>query len=225
MARIATIVLVLGLLGGTAAAFAVTEGLKLQKSPILDTRVTKVFSPVCRCPTGAADISFRLRHADHLTLSIEMKTGRVVRTIVTNLPTAAGFHTYAWDGRLDDRALAPDQVYKPRLELDDADRTITLPNGIFLDTKRPHVLSVGVVLTRSRVLVRYRASEHAHALLLVGGRVVVKTYRAPIVGSIEISRRALTALGARGNLGIALVDLAGNLSKQRVLRYVIRGSA
>ena len=38
--------LVLGLLGGTAAAFAVTEGLKLEPSPILSPRIAKVFSPV-----------------------------------------------------------------------------------------------------------------------------------------------------------------------------------
>jgi len=218
-------VLVLGLLGGTAAAFAVTEGLKLQKSPILGTRVTKVFSPVCRCPTGFAQISFRLRHADHLTLSIESKTGQVVRTIFFSRPISAGFHAYAWNGRLDDGALAHDAVYKPRLELDDADRTINLPNGISLDTTRPHVLSVGVVLTRTRILVRYRASEHAHALLSVGERVVVKTYRSPIVGSVEVSRRTLKALGVHGHLAIALVDLAGNHSRTRVLRYVIRGSA
>ena len=217
--------LVLALLGGTAAAFAVTEGLKLQKSPILGTRVTKVFSPVCRCPTAAAQISFRLRHADHLTLSIETKAGRVVRTIFGSRPVPAGFHSYAWNGRLEDGAFAPDQIYKPRLELDDADRTINLPNGISLDTVRPHVLSVGVVLTRLRVLVRYRASEHAHALLSVGGRVVVKTYRSPLVGAVEISRRTLKALGVNGHLGIALVDTAGNRSKTRVLRYVIRRSA
>jgi hypothetical protein len=223
--RIATTVLVLGLLGGTAAAFAVTEGLKLQKSPIFGTQVTKDFSPVCRCPTASAQISFRLRHADHLTLSIETEAGRVVRTIFVSRPISAGFHTYAWNGRLEGGALAHDQVYKPRLELDDADRTINLPNGISVDTTRPHVLSVGVVITRLRVLVRYRASEHAHALLSVGRRVVVKTYRSPLVGSVEISRRTLKALGVHGHLGIALVDTAGNRSKTRVLRYVVRESA
>ena len=217
--------LVLGLLGGTAAAFAVTEGLKLQKSPILGTRVTKVFSPVCGCPTASAQVSFRLRHADHLTLSIQTASGRVVRTIFSSRPARSGFHAYFWNGRLNGGALAPGGVYKPRLELDDADRTIVLPNGISVDRTRPHVLSVGVVLTKRRVLVRYRASEHAHAILYVGRRVVVRTYRAPLVGSMVVSRRTLQSLGVRGHLAIALVDLGGNMSVTRVLRYVIRGRA
>ena len=37
--------LVLALLGCTAAAFAVTEGLKLEKSPITNTLVDKVVAP------------------------------------------------------------------------------------------------------------------------------------------------------------------------------------
>ena len=72
MARLLSTLLVLGLLGGTAAAFAVTEHLKLVRSPILSTQVdNKVFSPVCRCSTEKARIHFRLRQADRVTLSIE----------------------------------------------------------------------------------------------------------------------------------------------------------
>jgi len=81
LARIATTLLVLALLGGTAAAFAVTEGLKLEKSPILSTRVTKEFSPTCGCPTRVATISFRLRKADRLRLQI-VRGDAVVRTLV-----------------------------------------------------------------------------------------------------------------------------------------------
>ena len=43
-----------GLLAATAAAFAITERLKLTPSPILGTRVSKTFSPICRCATGSA---------------------------------------------------------------------------------------------------------------------------------------------------------------------------
>ena len=45
MARILPTLLVLALLGCTAAAFAVTEGLKLEKSPISKTVVDKVVAP------------------------------------------------------------------------------------------------------------------------------------------------------------------------------------
>ena len=79
MARIATTVLVLGLLGGTAAAFAVTEGLKLEPSPILSPRIAKVFSPACDCPTRVAEIAFRLRKPDNIRVQI-VRGGTVVRT-------------------------------------------------------------------------------------------------------------------------------------------------
>ena len=52
MARLLPILLVLGLLGGTAAAFAITEGLKLEKSPIGSTHVDKLFSPVVQLQEG-----------------------------------------------------------------------------------------------------------------------------------------------------------------------------
>jgi hypothetical protein len=216
------LLLVVGLLAGTAAAFAFAEGLKLEKSPILGTHVSKVFSPVCSCPTDSASIQFRLRHADHLTVRIENSAGEVVRTMFSGRPTAAGVHTYFWNGRLAGGAIAPDGRYRPRLELDDADRAISLPNAIVLDTVKPHVLSVGVGLSKRGIVVRYRASERAHGLLFVGGTRVVVTYRAPKVGTITITRAALRERGVTGHLAIALRDVAGNVSKVRVLKYVIR---
>jgi hypothetical protein len=215
--------LVVGLLGGTAAAFAVTEGLKLQKSPILSTQVVpKVISPVCVCPTQWARIGFRLRHADHLTITIDDSSGKPVRTLFSGRSVRAGFHSFFWNGRLANGEVARDGGYRPNLELDDADRSITLPNRISIDTTRPHVLSVGVDLSKRKVVVRYRASEPAHGVLFVGGTRVVVTYRSPKVGTIEISRLALDERRATGHLAIAVRDRAGNLSKVRVLRYVIR---
>jgi hypothetical protein len=223
LGRIATLLLVVGLLGGTAAAFAVTEGLKLQKSPIFGTRVVpKVFSPVCRCPTQSASISFRLRHADHLTIAIQDAAGRTVRKLLSDRETAAGAHTFLWNGRLADGRVAPDGGYRPALELDDADRSITLPNRIQVDTKPPHVWSVGVDLLKTKVVVRYRASEPAHGILFVGGQRVVVTYRSPLRGTMEISRLSLDERRAHGHLAVAVRDRAGNVSKVRVLRYVIR---
>jgi hypothetical protein len=215
--------LVVAVLGGTAAAFAVTEGLKLKKSPILSTQVVpKSISPVCVCPTQWARIGFRLRHDDHLTITIEDSSGRAVRTLFSGRRVRAGFHSFFWNGRLADGAVAPDGAYRPSLELDDADRSITLPNRIAVDTRKPRVLSVGVDLERRRIVVRYRASEPAHGVLSVGGRRVVVTYRSPLRGSIEVSRAALAERDATGHLAVAVRDRAGNLSKVRVLRYVVR---
>ena len=70
--------LVLALLGSSAAAFAVTEGLKLEKSPITDTVVDKVVAP--DSPTHAiASISFVLRKPDRITVEVVNGNGDVIR--------------------------------------------------------------------------------------------------------------------------------------------------
>ena len=67
------------LLGGTAAAFAVTQGLKIEPSPILAPHIDKVFSPVCDCDSRVATIQFKLRKPDRVRLEIVDSDGDVVR--------------------------------------------------------------------------------------------------------------------------------------------------
>ncbi|MGZ8783631.1 MAG: hypothetical protein ACXWZB_09055, partial [Gaiellaceae bacterium] len=97
MARIASTVLVVALLAATAAAFALTEGLKLQKSPITSTNIDKVFSPVCDCPSERAAIRFRLREPDVLDVSIIDRDNDVVATIASGRPAPAGRVRFEWD--------------------------------------------------------------------------------------------------------------------------------
>ena len=78
--RLAPFLLVVALLGATAAAFAVTEGLKLEPSPVRGTEVDKVFSPICDCPTRVAHIRFRLTRRNRLQVAI-VSGGKVVRTL------------------------------------------------------------------------------------------------------------------------------------------------
>ena len=66
MQRVLSIVVLLGLLVASAVAFAITEHLKLIKSPIYATHVTKAFSPA----TGEAEITFSLRRSDSITVTI-----------------------------------------------------------------------------------------------------------------------------------------------------------
>ena len=95
MARIASTVLVVALLAATAAAFALTQGLKLQKSPIFGTRVQPVFSPVCDCPKETARIAFKLRKADRLDIAI-VDGGKVVRTIERGGAIRVGLSLYLY---------------------------------------------------------------------------------------------------------------------------------
>ena len=60
--RVLSTAALVGLLIATAAAFAITERLKLVKSPIFGTHVSKRISPTCGCARGKAGIRVTLRH-------------------------------------------------------------------------------------------------------------------------------------------------------------------
>jgi len=210
------VLLVLALLGGTAAAFAYTEGLKQTKSPVYRTRVTKLFSPTCPCPERKAFVVFTLRRADHVTVSIVDSDGTIVRTLVDNAATPAGDNRFVWDGTLDDGKEAADGVYKPRIELDDADRTLKLPNSIRLDSTPPRIVGAAASLGANALTVRYRFDGPARALVFVGGRRVRKTFRFLTSGTLEIPTRELGQRNRTGGVSIQAEDLAGNESKVRL---------
>ena len=224
--RNAPLFVALALLVGSAVAFGVAERLKVEKSPVTGTAVDKVFSPVCNCRQRRAMISFRLRRADRLKLSLLDDEGREIRTLVDGDRAARGPHAFFWNGRGDDGRLMPEGRYRPKVELGRADRTIVLPNPISVDITAP---SVRVVAVRPRAIspdgdghgdtvrVRYRANERAHGLLFVNGRlrVVSRSQRpsgvlqwvggAPSGGKLPPGTYRL-AVQAR--------DLAGNVSKR-----------
>lgn len=226
MPRLLSTLLVLGLLGGTAAAFAVTEHLKLERSPIFRTEVDKVFSPVCQCRTAAASIAFRLRKADRVTVSIE-RDGTIVRTVVRDRATRRGPFQVRWDGLGDGGRVAPDGVYKPRVHLAHEHRTIVLPNPIRVDTSPPrvtvlhwiprrHVLTPDRNFRHERLEVRYRVSEPAHVVLYVNGKRRYRSRTQQLTGLARwfghVNGRGVPA--GRYLVTLAARDLAGNLSPQ-----------
>ena len=73
----------LALLLATAAAFAVTEHLKLQRSPIAGPMIDRIFSPVCRCERRTARVGFTLRRGGRISVAIADRDGDVVRTLVS----------------------------------------------------------------------------------------------------------------------------------------------
>ena len=139
MARWPQLLIVLALLGATAAAFAVTERLKLERSPVTGTRVDRVFSPVCECARDVAVISIVLRRRETVTLDILNRDGRSIRTIVRKRREPAGRVSYTWDGRDNLDRVVPEGVYRPRVQLERNGRTIVLPNPIRVDTTAPAI--------------------------------------------------------------------------------------
>ena len=65
MARLAPTLLVAFLLAGTAVAFAVTQGLKLEKSPVFGTKFDRVLGP-----SQPARLRVRLRKTDTVTATV-----------------------------------------------------------------------------------------------------------------------------------------------------------
>jgi hypothetical protein len=221
--RLAATLLVIALLGATAAAFAVTENLKLEKSPIFGTQVDKIFSPVCGCPTRVARIAFRLRKTDRVVLVV-VHGGDVVRTLVDGRRLRHGFHHFTWNGRDDEGHVVPQGFYKPRVHLVGEHRTILLPNPIRVDTTppvaallavHPSVFSPDGNGRADFVTVSYRFDELAHPLLLVDGRVRVRGRSGKPTGTLRwygsVDGRKLSPGTYR--LTVRAEDLSGNLSR------------
>ena len=223
MARWPQLLIVLALLGATAAAFAVTERLKLERSPVTGTRVDRVFSPVCECARDVAVVSIVLRRRETVTLDILNRDGRSIRTIVRKRREPAGRVSYTWDGRDNLDRVVPEGVYRPRVQLERNGRTIVLPNPIRVDTTAPDITLVRVFPRvfspdsdgrRDRVTASYRIDERARAVLLVDGRQRVQTKFRQLEGRLVWFGRVNGRVVRPGTYEIRLraVDRAGNRS-------------
>jgi hypothetical protein len=246
--RLLSTTLVLGLLVATAAAFAVTEGLKLVKPAVTRTLIVsaasaagrphelKAFSPTCHCATDRAYLRFWLRHADTLTLDVLDRERRVVATLVDSRRVHSRWNRFAWDGRSDEGTVAPDGSYQFRIHLAGQHRTILLPNRLVLDTKPPLVRQVTVIRDTfspdgdgraDAVRVKYRLDGPARAILFVGGEQVVQTRFRPVRGELPWygKVRGRTLPQGTYHLRVAGVDLAGNVTpvaKQPVVVVHVR---
>ena len=214
MQRVFTTVTLLGLLVATAAAFAITEHLKLIKSPVFVTEVsngagkpTKLFSPVCRCPNSRARITIRLRHHDHVTVTIVDADSQQVATIASD--KSVGGHApqhFVWDGRTADGTLAPDGVYHPWVTLSHARWTGRFTNNITLDTTPPeasatggkpdHVFFAGPGRT---VAINYTFSKNAHAVVYLGLRPTTLGRTTQTAGQGQVGGDGWRQVASRGD--------------------------
>jgi hypothetical protein len=236
LTRLPQTLIVLALLGATAAAFAVTERLKLERSPITGTKVDRVFSPICECARDVAVVSFVLRRAGKVTVDMLDGEGRRVRRLVQDREEQRGRVSYTWDGRDDLERIVEEGVYRPRVELDEHGRTIVLPNPIRVDTTaprirflraRPQVFSPDGDGRRDRVTARYETNEASRAMMLVDGRRRVLSKFRSTEGQLAWFGRVNGRPVPPGTYEIRLraFDRAGNRSSSRrvvpvVVRYI-----
>jgi len=221
VARYVPVALVAALLGATGAAFAYTEKLKLTPSPIVGTRVDKVFSPVCDCPRSSARISFRLREADALSVEIVDAGGTRIRTLVQELAAARGPVEIFWDGRDENGAVVAEDEYLPLVRLGRQRRTIRLPNPIRVDVTPPTIQRFSVVPRvfspdgdgrRDTVVARYRLSEAGQVSLFVDGRRQVLKRGRKQQGEVRWFGlvEGETASAGTYRLALGATDVAGN---------------
>ena len=215
MRKLAPTILVAALLVATATAFAVTEHLKLEDSPVIGTRFPGLFSP----REAEARIGFRLRREEDIQLDIADSQGAIVKHGVGSGVFGQAFHQFAWDGRDDSGQIVPDGVYHVQLELKDEDRTIEFPRTITVDSTRPTIPFVAIrhrVFSpdgdgrADRVDVRYRFGESAWAILYVDGKRVGRSGRRKPVGVYPWYARGKKPGEYR--LALAAQDRAGNIA-------------
>jgi hypothetical protein len=232
--RILSTAVIVGLLAATAAAFAITERLKLTKSPITGTKVTSGYLSPAAHTTAAVDVRFR--RADLVTATVVDSGRHAVDTLVYRVRMPRGRHTFTWNGRTDAATVAPDGTYRFEIHLSNQRRTILLPNPIVLETKPPAVLDAGAVRPKfspdgdhqsDTVTIHYKLSEDAHALVYVDGQQIIKSrsHKQKDKVSWGGTLRGKLLLPGRYVLTVGAVDLAGNKAVKLqhvavVLRYI-----
>ena len=235
MARVLSTAVVLALLAATAAAFVVTEGAKLEKSPIAGTSVDQLFSPLGADPeTASAHIRFRLRTRERLAVWIEDSEGRRVAELLSNrnAPRGSKFDL-VWSGFSPGGVVFPDGVYRPVVKLERSHRTLVLPNPIRLDTKppvitlrkTPHaIISPDGDHHNDSFRVAYRVDKPAHGILSVRGQRVEFTLGQKLTGELvwngKLGKPSKPVRAGMFVLRASAQDRAGNLSKPYVFAIV-----
>ncbi|MDX6452450.1 MAG: hypothetical protein QOH16_2499 [Gaiellaceae bacterium] len=226
MARVLSTAVVLALLTATALAFVVTERAKLEKSPIMGTNVTPIFSP-SGVTQKTAEVKFRLRTSERIEAWIQDGNGNRVRILQAPRTFKRGSQLdLVWDGFTDRGTLVPDGVYMPVVKLLRSHRTIVLPSPITLDTKPPvimvrhpqyPILSPDGDGRHDSFTVPYRINERAHAILFVRGARLEFTKSQKQAGELHWTGKLGTppkpVRPGRYLLAVAAQDEAGNESK------------
>lgn len=228
MARVLSTAVVLALLTATALAFVITERAKLEKSPIMGTKVTALFSPNAVDPKlKNAEVIFRLRTTERIEAWIQDGKGNRVRTLQAPRTFRRGSRLdLVWDGFTDSGVLVPDGVYVPVVKLLRSHRTIVLPSEIKLDTKPPvitvhhpqyPIISPDGDGRHDTFTTTYRINERAHGILFVRGTQVEYTRSQKQVGELHWNGRLgvppRPVRPGRYLLTVAARDEAGNQSK------------
>jgi hypothetical protein len=227
LARVLSTAFVVALLCATAGAFALTQGAKLERSPIYRTHVAPVFE-------------FSLRKSDRVSVWVE-RDGERAATVAPARRLAAGRVELVFDGFTDTGRVLADGVYDPVVHLAESHTTIRLPNPIRLDSKPPvitvkhpqhAIISPDGDGRKDAFRTGYTLGEPAHAVLYVNHRRVLYTLRKPRAGELvwngKLGRPPRPARPGNYLLEASAIDVAGNRAEPTPfaivqVRYVALG--
>jgi hypothetical protein len=225
VARLSSTAFVLLLIAATAAAFALTEKAKLERSPLYAPHIDAVFSPNGKIKP-VANIAFRVRPRERIDVWIADARGRRVATLLSNRDVAPnGRVALVWDSITAAGIAVPDGMYHPVVKLLRSHRTIALPSDIRLDTRAPvitverpqyPIISPDGDGRADSFRIPYRLDEPAHAILLLRGRQILFTRTQKQTGTLVFSGRSTRGkplVPGRYVLAAAAQDVAGNRSK------------
>jgi hypothetical protein len=224
VARVLSTAVVLALLAATALAFVITESAKLEKSPVMGTNVTPLFSPN-GVTQKAAHVKFRLRTRERIEVWIQDGRGNKLRVLQAPRTFNRGARLdLVWNGFTDSGILVPDGVYTPVVKLIRSHRVLVLPSPIRLDTKPPvitvrhpqfPILSPDGDGKSDTFSVPYRVNERAHGMLFVRGTRVWYTRSQKQTGELHWNGtlKGRPVHPGRYLMTVAARDEAGNESK------------
>jgi len=210
-------VLLLALLAATTTAFALTEALKLDRTPITRPKFDVLFSPVCMCRKDAARLPVSFRKADTIDAVVVSDGGDSVRTLAQGRNQPRGHFVFLWDGRDDAGGVVPDGIYRLRLSFAGDGRTIELPNEIEVDTTPPTLellnLDVPEPGSTAPLTASVRSNERSRLLLYVDDELVARgRFDGPGLIRLAWARAAEDPRLSSGRHALTLVakDRAGN---------------
>jgi hypothetical protein len=149
----------------TAAAFFVTQRLKHAPTVVQQVGVYPFLSPLSINHHLSAKLSFRIKRADDVTVTIVDRSGEDVATLARDHPLAPYTQwSLRWRGRTDAGRIAPDGVYRIRVRLRREGRSALLAKTITLDTVPPHPLITAITAAAAPA-----AGGGGPAILPVGG--------------------------------------------------------
>ena len=144
MSQLARVVFAL-LVAATFGAFFVAQRLKSADSVAEYTQLKRFFSPNGDGRRDVDRITFKVKEADELTVTIVNRDGDRVRRLAGGIDARPERDvTVVWDGKTDTGARAPDGLYRMQLGLRRTGRTVTIAGSFVVDTTPPTpvVLSV-----------------------------------------------------------------------------------